>query len=66
MSAQAHDHDVFVRALETAYRETRRHSPQGLDETEDMLRGKLEPSGVTLPADITRALAFAIVTGRDL
>jgi hypothetical protein len=59
-------HDSFAVRLHTAYHDVRLHSPQGIDQVEERLRGKLELSGVALTPDILRALAFAIVNGRDL
>lgn len=66
MSDDAQDHDTFARTLQAAYREVRLHSPQTVPETEERLRRKLDANGITLTADITRALAFAVVEGRDL
>lgn len=66
MSDETQDHDAFARALQTAYQEVRLHSPQAIPETEERLRCKLERYGVTLTADIMRALAFAAVEGRGL
>ncbi len=60
------DHDAFARILQTAYQEVRRSTPRSRPEVEERLRTKLEAYGVTLTTDILRALAFAVVTGRDL
>lgn len=59
-------YDSFALALQSAYHEVRLHSPQAVPEVEERLRGKLDSRGVTLTADVLRALAFAIVNGRDL
>lgn len=56
--------DSFARALHDAYRETRLHSPQAVSDVEDRLRDKLDSGGITLTADVLRALAFAIVNDR--
>lgn len=66
MSGHSEGRDTFAATLQTAYHEVRLHSPQGIDEVEQRLRSKLEPNGVTLTSDILRALAFAIVHGRNL
>lgn len=66
MTEHSEDRDIFAATLQTAYHEVRLHSPQGIDEVEERLRSKLEPNGVTLTSDILRALAFAIVNGRNL
>jgi hypothetical protein len=58
--------DAFAVTLQTAYRDVHLHSPQGIDDVEERLRGKLERSGVALTPDVLRALAFAVVNGRDL
>ncbi len=60
------DYDAFARILQTAYQEVRRSTPRSRPEVEERLRTKLEAYGVTLTTDILRALAFAVVTGRDL
>ncbi|MDQ2795693.1 MAG: hypothetical protein M3Y06_00770 [Actinomycetota bacterium] len=56
--------DSFARALHDAYRETRLHSPQAVSDVEERLRSKLSSRGLTLTADVLRALAFAIVNDR--
>ncbi|PZS38373.1 MAG: hypothetical protein DLM62_14105 [Pseudonocardiales bacterium] len=66
MTEETQNYDVFIGILQTAFQEVRMHSPQGISETEERLRCKLEPHGVTLTTDIIRALAFAIVKGRDV
>jgi hypothetical protein len=66
MTDEALDSDAFARAVQTAYHEVRQGTPRGIPEVEERLRNKLEPHGVTLTSDIIRALAFAIVKGRDL
>jgi hypothetical protein len=66
MTTATDSRDPFAVTLQTAYHDVRLHSPQGIDEVEERLREKLEPSGVALTRDILRALAFAIVNGRDL
>lgn len=58
--------EPFALALQQAYREARLHSPQGVTDVEEALRSKLAARGLTLTPDVVRALAFAIVTGRDL
>lgn len=66
MTEPARDSDAFVRVLQTAYQEVRRHSPQGVTETEKRLIAKLERHGITLTSDLSRALAFAVAQGRNL
>lgn len=66
MTEPVRDSDTFVQALQTAYQEVRRHSPQGVPETEERLIAKLERHGITLTSDLSRALAFAAVQGRNL
>ena len=66
MTTATDSRDSFAVTLHTAYHDVRLHSPQGIDEVEERLRGKLERSGVALTPDILRALAFAVVNGRDL
>jgi hypothetical protein len=66
MTTAIDNHDSFAVTLHTAYHDVRLHSPQGIDEVAERLRAKLEPSGIALTPDILRALAFAIVNGRDL
>jgi hypothetical protein len=66
MTEPSKDRDTFAAALQAAYIEVRLHSPQGIDEVEERLRSKLEPNGVTLTNDVLRALAFAVVNGRNL
>lgn len=66
MTEHNEDRDTFAATLQTAYREVRLHSPQGIDEVEERLRSNLEPNGITLTSDILRALAFGIVNGRNL
>lgn len=63
---QATDYDAFALAVQSAYHEARLHSPQAVPEVEERLRAKLESRGVTLTADVLRALAFAIVNGRGI
>jgi len=59
-------YDSFILSLQSAYHETRLHSPQAVPEVEERLSIKLEARGITLTADILRALAFAIVNDRGL
>lgn len=66
MTEPVRDSDAFAQALQTAYQEVRMHSPQGVPETEERLTAKLERYGITLTSDISRALAFAAVRGRNL
>lgn len=66
MTDHTEGHDTFAATLQGAYHEVRLHSPQGIDDVEERLRSKLESHGVTLTTDILRALAFAIVNGRNL
>jgi hypothetical protein len=66
MTAATDSTDSFAVTLHAAYHDVRLHSPQGIDEVAERLRAKLERSGVALTPDILRALAFAIVNGRDL
>lgn len=66
MTETTQDYEGFARILDAAYQEVHLHSPQGIPEVEERLRDKLERDGVTLSADITRALAFAVVEGRGL
>lgn len=66
MTEQAVDNDAFACSLQAAYHEVRLHSPQGIDDVEDRLRGKLRARGVTLTPDVLSALAFAVVNGRDV
>ncbi|MGI9156634.1 MAG: hypothetical protein ACR2FG_08355 [Marmoricola sp.] len=58
--------DRFALALQSAYHDTRLHSPQAVPEVEDRLSTKLDARGITLTADVLRALAFAIVNDRGL
>lgn len=58
--------DDFAQAVHGAYREVRLHSPQAIPEVEERLRGKLAADGITLTADVLRALAFAIVNDRGM
>ncbi len=66
MTDHAEGRDTVAATLQAVYHEVRLHSPQGIDDVEERLRRKLEAHGVTLTTDILRALAFAIVNGRDL
>jgi hypothetical protein len=66
MTEHTEDSGTFAATLQAAYHDVRLHSPQGIDDVEERLRSKLEPNGVTLTSDILRALAFAIVNGRNL
>ncbi len=66
MTEPSEDHDSLAVLLQSVYHEVRLHSPQGLDEVTESLRTKLAARGVTLTTDILRALAFAIVNGRNL
>ena len=66
MTDHTEQRDAFATTLQAVYHEVRLHSPQGLDDVEESLRSKLAPHGLTLTTDILRALAFAIVNGRDL
>lgn len=66
MTEPSEDHDSLAVLLQSVFQEVRLHSPQGLDEVTESLRAKLAAHGVTLTTDILRALAFAIVNGRDL
>ena len=66
MTNDTQDYDAFARILQTAYQEVRRSTPRSRPEVEERLRTKLEAYGITLTTDILRALAFAVVTGRDL
>ncbi|MDQ2792269.1 MAG: hypothetical protein M3Y73_22155 [Actinomycetota bacterium] len=66
MTDEALDSDAFARAVQTAYHEVRQGTPRAIPEVEERLREKLALDGVTLTPDIVRALAFAIVKGRDL
>ncbi|MGI8867737.1 MAG: hypothetical protein ACR2F6_02500 [Mycobacteriales bacterium] len=66
MTGESTDYDSFALALQTAYHEVRLHSPQAVPEVEERLREKLHSHGITLTPEILRALAFAVVSGRDL
>jgi hypothetical protein len=66
MTDDTQELDAFARILQTAYQEVRRSTPRSRPEVEDRLRSKLAADGVTLTTDVLRALAFAVVTGRDL
>jgi hypothetical protein len=66
MTEHTEQSGTFAVTLQAAYHEVRLHSPQGIDEVEERLRSKLEPNGVILTDDVLRALAFAIVNGRNL
>ena len=66
MTEDTHDYDAFARILQTVYQEAHLHSPQGVPDVEKRLQEKLASHGVTLSTDIVRALAFAVVNGRDL
>ena len=66
MTDDTEGRDMFATILQAAYHEVRLHSPQGIADVEERLRSKLEPNGVMLTSDILRALAFAIVNGRNL
>lgn len=59
-----HSHEDFARGLQTAFRQTRLHSPQAVPAVEERLRGKLAAHGITLTPDILRALAYAVVNDR--
>lgn len=59
-----HVDEDFARGLQTAFRDTRLHSPQAVSAVEERLRGKLAAHGITLTADILRALSYAIVNDR--
>lgn len=66
MTEHIKDRDMFAATLQGAYQEARLHSPQGIEDVEERLRSKLDLNGVTLTSDVLRALAFAIVNGRNL
>ncbi len=66
MTDDTEEPDTFAAILQGAYHEVRLHSPQGIDDVAERLRTKLAPDGVTLTSDVLRALAFAIVNGRNL
>lgn len=66
MTDDNHEFDAFARVLQNAYQEVHRSTPRSRAEVEDRLRSKLAADGLTLTTDVLRALAFAIVTGRDL
>ena len=66
MTDEVRDCDAFARILQTAYHQVRQGTPRAIPQVEERLREKLESHGVTLTTDIVRALAFAIVKGRDL
>ncbi len=65
MTEPVQDSDAFERALQTAYQELRMHSPQG-PQTEERHTAKLERYRIRVTSDISRALAFAAVQGRNL
>ncbi len=54
----------FARGPRAAFRQARLHSPQAVPGVRERLRGKLAAHGITLTADIIRALTFAIVNDR--
>ncbi len=66
MTDEVPDSDAFARIVQAAYHQVRQGTPRAIPEVEERLRRKLESHGVTLTTDIVRALAFAIVKGRDL
>jgi len=66
MTGAPADRDAFALAVQSAYREAHLHSPQGVPDVAERLRGKLDAHGVTLTDDVLAALAFAIVNGRGL
>ena len=66
MSDEAPESDAFARIVQAAYHQVRQGTPRAIPEVEERLRGKLAAHGVTLTTDVVRALAFAIVKGRDL
>lgn len=66
MTNEVPDSDAFARIVQAAYHEVRQSTPRAIPQVEERLRSKLESHGVTLSTDIVRALAFAIVKGRDL
>lgn len=66
MTTQSDADETYAATLQAAYHEVRLHSPQGVGDVEERLRAKLESHGVVLTDDILRALAFAIVNGRNL
>lgn len=57
-------YEDFARGLKGAFDETRLHSPQGIPDVEERLRGKLATRGITLAPELVRALAYALVNDR--
>ncbi|MEO6793728.1 MAG: hypothetical protein ABI253_05995 [Mycobacterium sp.] len=66
MTNEVPDSNAFADIVQNAYHQVRQSTPRAIPEVEKRLRSKLEAHGVTLTTDVVRALAFAIVKGRDL
>ncbi len=56
--------DGFARGLQAAFQQARLHSPQAVPGVQERLRSKLAEQGITLTADVLRALAYAIANDR--
>jgi hypothetical protein len=66
MTDEVPESDAFARIVQAAYHQVRQGTPRTIPEVEERLRRKLAAHGVMLTNDVVRALAFAIVEGRDL
>lgn len=59
------DMNAFSHLLQNAYTDVLGTAPEAISVAEERLIKALEPNGVVLTSEVLRALAYALVEGRD-